>query len=148
MRRTYVNPEPPDGEAPQPEAAPQPSGASKAGSFLRSMAVVGVSAIVGVIAVDIYRRIKDRNTEPDALPMGNPGMGAMPMMGGGTVVPIPIPWPMGGPGFMAPPQINAPTPNESKMNKAEELELARLNTERAKAEALKAQMEAFLEGDD
>ena len=140
-RRTYdVNPEPPAG----PEADPQPkgpTGAQKAGTFLKTMAMVAVTALVSVIAVDIYRKYK-KPPEPE-LPegmLGNPMMGGMM---GTSVLPLPIPWPMGGYGMGAPPAANPPQKSAS-----DELELARLNTERAKAEALKAQMDAFLIEDD
>ena len=67
------------------------------------------------------------------------------MPGAPQILPMPIPWPTPM-GFMpGAPQIQVPTSNPDRFTKEEELELARLKNETAKAEALKAEMRAWMD---
>ena len=85
----------------------------------------------------------------------NPALPGSPQifMGGGgqgaQVIPLPIPWPTGMP--MAPPQpaqiLDQMTPNRAP-SPTEEIELQRLKTEEAKANALQAQANAWMEEEE
>lgn len=153
-RRTYKNPDPPppgDPNAqPPPPGPPKPE--SKAWGFGKTLLTAGATAVAAVIAVDIYRRIRAGKKEDEEQLIGNPSGGNMPQifMGGGggpQIVPIPLPWPT--PGMMMPQpahMMEHVQPNREP-SPAEALELQRLRTEEAKAKALNAQIEAWMDED-
>lgn len=148
-RRTYSpnpTPEQEDPGTPPPPEAPAPSGSS----WLATILKIAGGAVVGAVAVDMYRKhfSKTRNEPVDdegvspmgALP-GAPSVMPMPMP-----MPFPMPMPMPGWGHGG----GALTPNyrdERDLTDHEKLEMQRLKTEQAKADALAAQMRAWEDGD-
>jgi len=163
-RRTYRNAEPtpgttsPGAEAPPPSAPPPPPAegiGTKAWGVGKSLLLAAATAVAAVIAVDFYRKVKSKRDEDELTP--NPALASSPGMmpqffmgGGGTqIVPLPLPWPMPGmPMMPQPAQVLEQTRNKSELSATEALEMQRLKTEEAKAKALNAQIEAWMEGED
>jgi hypothetical protein len=159
-RRTYhgfhANPEVDDDAPPPPPpnaGAPEGVG-SKAWGVGKALLLAGATAVAAVIAVDVYRKFtKKKSPEDELLP--NPAAPAAMLPGTVNVMPgapsiMPMPMPMPWPSFGMQPHMEQAQRNIAGggMTPEEQIKLEQIKAARAKDEALKAQMEAFMNEED
>ncbi len=153
-RRTYRNPNgypPPAAEEPvtDPPVAPGAPDPPRRSQWLKWTLSVAAGAVVGAVAVDLYRRHfgaqkNPRNDEDGAYTV----TGAVP--GAPSIMPMPMPMPLPMPMPMMPPAQLAPNfgaYDQRPMTDAQRLELARLEAEKAKAEAMTQHLKSWEDGD-